>query len=120
MDDKGKTGAPPCFCFIDRVNDAGYLHAIGESPCNDLSCVQIHAACQIDKAVMSPNISDVRTPDGIWRFRVKVFVQDVVEPVAEIGVSCSGSPGFYPLCLNAHFLHVNPDCPLRDTDTGST
>ena len=120
MDDKGKTVAPVCFCFIDGVNDTGYLHGIGECPCNDFSCVQVHDACQVDKALMSPDISNVCTPDGVRRFRVELFIKDVVELAAEIGVSCSGSPWSDPLCFNAHFLHVCPDCPLCDTDTGFT
>lgn len=100
MDDKGKVGAPAFLCLIDGVSNAGYLHGIGECPCNDFSCVQVHDACQIDKAVMSPNISNVCTPDGVGTFRIELFIQNVVKLVAEIRVSGGGSLRLYPLCLN--------------------
>ena len=118
MDDKGQDGAPACLCLIDGVNNAGYLHGIGECPCNDFSCVQVHDACQIDKAVMSPNISNVCTPDGVGTFWIELFVQNVMKLAAEIRVTGGGSPRLYPLCLNAHFLHVCSDRAFCDTNTG--
>ena len=120
MDDAGKTAPPVCFRLIYGINDAGYFHGIGECPCNDFSCVQVHDACQVDKAFMSPDISNVCTPDSIRRFRVKLFVKDVVKLAAEIGVSCSGSPWLDPLGFNTHLFHVSSDRSLSDTDAGFT
>lgn len=86
MEDKRKTVASVCFCFIDGVNDTGYLHRIGECSCNDFSCVQAHDACQADKAFMSPNISNVCTSDGARRYWDELFINDVVKLAAEIVV----------------------------------
>lgn len=118
MNDAGKTASPVCFCLIYGVNDAGYFHRIGECPCNDFSCVQVHDACQVDKAFMGPDISNVCAPDGVRGFRVELFIKDVVKAAAEIGISCGGSPWLDPLGSDTHLFHVKPDSPLSDTDAG--
>lgn len=57
---------------------------------------------------------------SIRRCRIKLFIKDVVELAAEIGVSCSGSPWPDPLGFNAHLIHVSSDRSLSDTDAGFT
>lgn len=69
---------------------------------------------------MSPDISNVCTPDGVGRFRIELFIKDVVKLAAETGVSCSGSSWLDPLDLNAHLFHVSSNGSPSDTDAGFT
>ena len=37
VNDQRQIGSAPCFCFLDGVDDAGYLHGLRERPGNDLA-----------------------------------------------------------------------------------
>jgi len=46
--------------------------------------------------------------------RVELFVQNVVEFLAEIGILCGCDPGLAPLGTDPHLTHVFSNCALSD------
>lgn len=74
--------------------------------CNDLTGIQIHDACQIDKAIGCPYIRDIAAPYRIGAFRCELFIQDILEFVTETGIYGGDHLQSYPLGSNPHFLHV--------------
>lgn len=75
---------------------------------------KIHDARPIGKTIQGPYVCDIGTPDLVWAFRVKLFIKDVVQFAAEVGVSGRGCPWTNPLCLQSHFPHVFAYGTLRD------
>ena len=46
------------------------------------------------------DICDIRTPDSIWVFRIKLFIKDILQFATEVRIFCGNSPWFYPLCFD--------------------
>ena len=55
---------------------------------------------------LRPDISYICAPDSVRTFRIKLFVENVVEFFAKIRIFGGSSPRFSPLGTNAHFTHV--------------
>lgn len=53
-----------------------------------------------------PDISYICAPDSVRTFRIKLFVENVVEFFAKIRIFGGSSPRFSPLGTNANFTHV--------------
>ena len=55
---------------------------------------------------LNADISYICAPDSVRTFRIKLFVENVVEFFAKIRIFGGSSPQFSPLGTNAHFTHV--------------
>ena len=88
----------PCDCF----DNCRYFHSVCKSPGNDFSGIQFHNAVKVYKTILRPDISYICAPDSVRMFRVKLFVENVVEFFAKIRIFGGSSL----LGTNAHFTHV--------------
>lgn len=61
------------------------------------------------KVIGRPDICDIAAPYRIWTIRSKLFIQDILKFVAEIGIYGSDRPRFHPLGPDPHFLHIFPN-----------
>ena len=102
------------FAFFNRSDNSRYFHGICKSPGNDFSGIQVHDTVEIDKAILSPDICDVGTPDSIRPVRIELLIKDVVKLCTEIRIPGGRRPGFDLLGFDAHLFHVFSDSALRD------
>lgn len=57
-----------------------------QCPGNNFTRKQIHYACQIDKSIGCPDISDITAQYLIEVIKSTVFMQDILKSPAEIGI----------------------------------
>lgn len=94
------------FCLVDCFDNCRYFHSVCKSPGNDFSGIQVHNAVKVYKTILRPDISYICALDSVRMFRIKLFVENVVEFFAKIRIFGGSSPRFSPLGTNAHFTHV--------------
>lgn len=64
---------------------------------------------QIDKAIGRPDICDITAPYRIWAITNELFIKDILNFVAEIGIFSSNRPWFPPLGFDTHFFNIFPN-----------
>ena len=67
------------FRFVNGINHTEDFHLIGKGPGDDLVGEEIHDARKVNKAINSPDVGYIGTPDGIGAFRIKLLVQYVMQ-----------------------------------------
>lgn len=115
MDEKGLNRWSAYFRLVDRIYHTGHIHRVGQRPCNNLTGEQIHDAGQVNIAIlMSPDIGNIGTPNRIGTVWIEIFVQNIVQVVTKIRISCGLCFMLYPLRTNPHLPHIRTDGALSD------
>ena len=84
-------------------------------PGDDFPGVKVHNAGQVGKAFVGVDVGDVGTPYGVGTVGIELFIQDVMQFLAEVGIDGGGNPGFDPLGPDPYLPHVLADGALGDS-----